>query len=77
MDVSTDGWFWVRRVGAPRKGDPRDGELHRVMTLADSFYLEPRENDLGGEDARYVRDYDRPRATDTAGPLALCLRPET
>ena len=26
--VDTEGWFWIRTVGAPRDGDPRDGELH-------------------------------------------------
>jgi hypothetical protein len=26
--VDTGGWFWIRTVGAPRDGDPRDGELH-------------------------------------------------
>ena len=24
--VDTEGWFWIRTVGAPRNGDPRDGE---------------------------------------------------
>ncbi len=27
--VDTEGWFWIRTVGAPRDGDPRDGELHQ------------------------------------------------
>jgi len=28
--VDTEGWFWIRTVGAPRDGDPRDGELAPV-----------------------------------------------
>src|ERR1700730_15261081 len=27
--VDTEGWFWIRSVGAPRDGDPRDGGLHQ------------------------------------------------
>ena len=27
--VDTEGWFWIRTVGAPRDGDPRGGESRR------------------------------------------------
>lgn len=49
--------YWVRTIGGPRPGDPRDGELHQFFgKLRDVFYLEPVEDDPTGEDARYVRD---------------------
>jgi len=27
--VDTEGWLWIRTAGAPRDGDPDDGELHQ------------------------------------------------
>jgi hypothetical protein len=59
MDVP-DTWFWIRTVGAPREGDPRDGELHRMSSLPDHFDLEPWEHDSDGEVARYVPAASRP-----------------
>jgi len=35
--VDTEGWFWIRIVGAPRDGDPRDGELHRSTRKGATF----------------------------------------
>lgn len=62
-------WFWMRIEGAPPKGDPRDGELHRTRTLVESLYLEPWEGDVGGEDARYVGDSDEPEIDDEGRPV--------
>jgi hypothetical protein len=27
--VDTEGWFWIRTVGAPLDGDPGDDEPHQ------------------------------------------------
>jgi len=35
--VDTEGWFWIRTVGAPRDGDPRDGELHQSTREGATF----------------------------------------
>jgi hypothetical protein len=35
--VDTEGWFWIRTVGAPRDGDPRDGELHQPTREGATF----------------------------------------
>jgi hypothetical protein len=57
VDDSHGESYWVRTVGAPRRGDPRDGELHQFFgSLRDAFYLESADDDPNGEDARYVRD---------------------
>jgi hypothetical protein len=57
VDDSPGESYWVRTVGAPRPGDPRDGELHQFFgVLRDAFYLEPADDYRSGEDARYVRD---------------------
>ena len=56
LDSNAEG-YWVRTVGAPRLGDPRDGELHQFLgPLRPAFYLEPADDDPSGEDARYVLD---------------------
>lgn len=52
---------WVRTVGAPRPGDPRDGEVHQLFgTLPDAFDLEPWDGDSDGVDAHYVQDQTSP-----------------
>ena len=57
VDSSERENYWVRTIGAPRLGDPRDGELHQFFgRLRDAFDLEPRDDDPDGEDAHYVRD---------------------
>jgi hypothetical protein len=35
--VDTEGWFWIRTVGAPRDADPRDGELHQSTPEGATF----------------------------------------
>jgi len=45
----------MRTIGAPREGDPRDGELHQALSLEDEWDLEPWDDDPDGEDAHYVR----------------------
>jgi hypothetical protein len=35
--VDTEGWFWSRTVGAPRDGDPRDGELRQSAREGATF----------------------------------------
>lgn len=59
MDSESDRpVYWVRTLGGPRPGDPRDGELHQFFgPLRDQFDLEPP---VDGADARYVRDTDTP-----------------
>jgi hypothetical protein len=37
MLVDTEGWFWIRIVGAPRDGDSRDGELHQPTREGATF----------------------------------------
>jgi len=64
MEVPDD-WFWIRTVGAPRKGDPRDGELHRMGSLPEFFNLEPWDDDPSGEEARYYRASEEPEVDDT------------
>ena len=58
-----DESFWIRTVGAPIAGDPRDGELHQVFggTLPPTFDLEPWDDDPDAEDARYVLAPDQTR----------------
>jgi len=59
-DMATEGpgdsLHWVRTVGAPRPGDPRDGELHQFYKLPEAFDLEPWDVDPEGVDAHYVKD---------------------
>ncbi len=59
---------WVRTIGAPTAGDPRDGELHQVFgALPDHFDLEPwDEEELAGGDVRYFRA-DAPPIVDQEG----------
>jgi hypothetical protein len=35
--VDTEGWCWIRTVGAPRDGDPRGGELHQPAREGATF----------------------------------------
>jgi hypothetical protein len=35
--VDTEKWFWIRTVGAPRDGDPGDGELHQPAREGATF----------------------------------------
>ena len=35
--MDTERWFWIRTVGAPRDGDPRDGELHQATRECATF----------------------------------------
>jgi hypothetical protein len=45
--VDTEGWFWIRTVGAPRDGDPRDGELHQSTREGATFAAtQSRQNSL-------------------------------
>ena len=53
MDLSN--WYWLKTIGAPRSGDPRDGSLHRSISLADKFDLESWD-DAADDDARYCRN---------------------
>jgi hypothetical protein len=53
--------YWIRTVGGPRPGDPRDGELHQFFgELPDDFDLEPWDDDPEGVDAHYVKDTASP-----------------
>lgn len=61
LDDPGEQVHWVRSVGGPRPGDPRDGELHRFSgRLPDEFDLEPWDADADGLDAHYVRDTTSP-----------------
>ncbi len=65
-----DEAHWVRTVGAPRQGDPRDGELHQLFgPLPDFFDLEPcDEQDESAEDyVRYFRSDASSPITDAEG----------
>jgi hypothetical protein len=43
----TEGWFWIRTVGAPRDGAPRDGELHQSTREGATFAAtQSRQNSL-------------------------------
>ena len=54
-DLPDQEAHWVRTVGGPRPGDPRDGELHQFFgRLRDHFDLESWDDQ--GDDPRYVRD---------------------
>jgi hypothetical protein len=44
--VDTEGWFWIRTVGAPRDGDPRDGELHQPTREGATFEANSVETEL-------------------------------
>jgi len=44
--VDTEGWFWIRTVGAPRDGDPRDGELHQSTREDATFAAHSVETEL-------------------------------
>src|SRR6185312_11188947 len=45
--VDTERWFWTRTVGAPRDGDPRDGELHQPTREGATFAAtQSRQNSL-------------------------------
>ena len=45
--VDTERWFWIRTVGAPRDGDPRDGELHQSTREGATFAAtQSRKNSL-------------------------------
>ena len=56
--VDTEGWFWIRTVGAPREGGPRDGELHldsrRCHVRGHSVEIELVALDVLHHDARLV-----------------------
>ena len=58
---------WIRTVGAPSPGDPRDGELHQFSgALPEHFDLEPWDDASQTGDAHYVRSTDPP-VTDDEG----------
>ena len=43
----TEGWFWMRTVGAPQDGDPRDGELRQSTREGATFAAtQSRQNSL-------------------------------
>ena len=45
--VDTEGWLWIRTVGAPRDGDRRDGELHQSTREGATFAAtQSRQNSL-------------------------------
>src|SRR4051794_14664676 len=45
--VDTEGWFWIRTVGAQRDGDPRDGEPHQSTREGATFAAtQSRQNSL-------------------------------
>src|SRR5579875_2691737 len=45
--VGSEGWFWIRTVGAPRDGDPRDGGLRQPACEGDTFAAaQSRQNSL-------------------------------
>ena len=45
--VDTEGRFWIRTVGAPRDGDPRDGALHQPAREGATFAAtQSRQNSL-------------------------------
>jgi hypothetical protein len=59
--MGTEGPHLVKTVGAPRAGDPRDGELHEFFgPLKDHFDLEPWDDDSRDEDARYYKQAGPP-----------------
>lgn len=66
MFVALTEVFWIKTVGAPRSGDPRDGELHQTFgPLVEQFDLEPWDDDTGSsEDAHYVRSSAPPNLDD-------------
>lgn len=67
---SSDEWHWVKTVGAPEPGDPRDGELHQLYgELPDHFDLEPWDEDpnkdeASDRDARYFKKAAPPVVDD-------------
>jgi hypothetical protein len=44
--VDTERWFWIRTVGAPRDGAPRDGELHQSTREGATFLCHSVETEL-------------------------------
>ena len=45
--VDTEGWLSSKTVGAPRDGDPRDGELHQSTREGATFAAnQSRQNSL-------------------------------
>ena len=58
--------FWMRTVGAPRAGDPRDGELHQGLSLEEHWDLESWDEEID-DDARYWRNPAEPPEVDSEG----------
>ena len=48
--VDTERWFRIRAVGAPRDGDPRDGELHQSTREGATFAATQSRTDPTGLD---------------------------
>src|SRR5260370_8635251 len=66
--VDTEGWFWIRTVGAPRDGDPRDGELHQSTREGATFAAtQSRQNSLPSMSCITRHDSLSPSA-DTSPP---------
>ena len=63
---------WIRTVGAPTPGDPRDGELHQIRgPLPSHFDLEPWEETSAEGDVRYHRTEDAPVVDENNHTLAV------
>jgi hypothetical protein len=64
--VSDSASHWIRTIGAPTPGDPRDGELHECLgKLRVHFDLEPWD-ESSDDDVRYFRS-DVPPVVDEQG----------
>ena len=54
-------FWWMRTVGAPTEGDPRDGELHQVWSTE-----LPAHSDLESWDAEQYGEWDESEPYDPA-----------